>query len=60
MHCLQAIDLIKKEPSLKLKEIYVKVRKQISFMEEDRYFGPEITIAKDLVMKGLDMIWISE
>ena len=26
-------------------------------MEEDTYFGPEMTIAKDLVIKGLHLIW---
>ena len=57
MHCLQAVDLIGKKPSKKLDEIHKKVRNCISFMEEDKYFGPEMTIAKDLVLQGLHMIW---
>ena len=56
MHCLQAVDLIGKRPSKKLAEIYEKGWKYISFLEEDNYFGWEIPIAKELVLKGLDSI----
>lgn len=56
MHCLQAVDLIGKKPSKKLSEIHKNVRRYVSFMEEDTYFGPEMTTAKDLVIRGLHMI----
>lgn len=47
MHCLQAVDLVGKEPSRRLGEIAKAVRgERVEFIEEDSYFGPQITKAK--------------
>ena len=54
MHCLQAVDMIGKKPSAKLQKVHEEARKSgILFIEEDYYFGPQITLCKELVMKGL-------
>lgn len=56
MCALQAIDLMQLKPSKKLDEIKQKVRKSIAFMPVDKYYGPEITMAQELVKKGLGSI----
>jgi len=40
MCALQAVDLIGKAPSSNLNKIYTKARASISFLKEDKYFGP--------------------
>ena len=56
MYGLQSIDLLGLEPSSKLGEIKKKVRQHISYMPVDKYFGPDITVAKDLIKKGLSKL----
>jgi histidine ammonia-lyase len=53
MCALQSIDLIGKSPSPALHKIHKNARKYIQFVQQDTYFGPEIEVAKDLVMNGL-------
>ncbi len=53
MCALQAIDLLEMKPSKRLEDIKNRVRHQIGYMAVDKYFGPDITVAKELVKRGL-------
>jgi histidine ammonia-lyase len=55
MTSLQSLDLLREhEPSQKLSEIHQKVRKYVPYLEKDEYYGPKVTVAKDLIMNGLN------
>jgi histidine ammonia-lyase len=51
--CLSAVDFLEKTPSKKLSQIKEKVREHITFMEKDRFFGPDIAQAHDFVLADL-------
>lgn len=51
--CLSAVDFLEKTPSKKLSQIKDKVREHITFMEKDRFFGPDIAMAHDFVLGDL-------
>ncbi len=53
MCALQAIDLLEMKPSKRLQEMKDKVRKRIAYMPVDKYFGPDLEVAKELVKGGL-------
>lgn len=56
MCALQAIDLLEMNPSKRLQEVKDRVRERIGYMPVDKYFGPDLEVAKELVKSGLGII----
>jgi hypothetical protein len=45
-----AVELLGLTPALKLQRILEGVKKRVSPLLEDRYFGPEISLAGEMVL----------
>lgn len=56
--CMNALNILQLKTSERLTKIYNFLRESIELMEQDRFFGEDISKASRLILSNLKMIWI--